>query len=315
MSNSAAVTDIFTPSSSSWAHSPGCDSPEDSKVHDQLHRVFSGESPPRSLSESRQVQLQVEQGPYIQLDAAPGPRALFEGLLHAMLGHWSLFKRGWLHRDVTFSNVLLLRQRVACPAFTDFEATKNITSCVGVLASGGDRAVNWKLDQRELAKHRSGTLPFTSRQLLFAWGLGEPAVHTAIDDVESFLWVLIWALLVSIRRRGELTNCEQYWLASMTPRFMGDSSRTSILQNMPWVFASGWGASRLILCFRTVIEKWGDLLGPAHLEIVELVDSKPGEAVPLDRYYALCEEYYQKYIEAGLAELSKLPETWEEVSL
>ncbi|KAH7915092.1 hypothetical protein BJ138DRAFT_998734, partial [Hygrophoropsis aurantiaca] len=52
-------------------------------------------------------------------------------------------------------------------------------------------AINWKLDQRELANHRFGTLPFISPRLVDAWRPGELVVYTAIDNLESFLWVLI----------------------------------------------------------------------------------------------------------------------------
>jgi hypothetical protein len=62
------------------------------------------------------------------LVAAEGPQQLLAGILHAMLGdipsalqsfnkylnthsgHWNLFKAGWLHRDVSNGNVMLLTE-------------------------------------------------------------------------------------------------------------------------------------------------------------------------------------------------------------
>lgn len=39
-----------------------------------------------------------------------------------------------------------------------------------------------------------GTLPFMSRCLLRSLELGDRILHTAMDDLESFLWVLVWSL-------------------------------------------------------------------------------------------------------------------------
>ncbi|KAH7906005.1 hypothetical protein BJ138DRAFT_1016877, partial [Hygrophoropsis aurantiaca] len=118
-----------------------------------------------------------------RLDSAPGPRQLFESLIHSLLGHWNLFKGGWLHRDVSIGNILHLKEKVQCPAVTDFTCTKDITECIGMITDG-DQAIKWRDSWRELATHRSGTLPFTSLRLLNAWQNSRVAVHTAIDDIE-----------------------------------------------------------------------------------------------------------------------------------
>ncbi|KAH7906008.1 hypothetical protein BJ138DRAFT_1016872 [Hygrophoropsis aurantiaca] len=247
----------------------------------------------------------------MRLDSASGPRELFEALLHSMLGHWDLFKNGCLHRDVSTGNICVLKQRVQRPAVTDFEATMSITECIGVITDG-DQAINWKLDQRELATHRSGTLPFTSLRLLNAWQNSRVAVHTAIDDIESFLWVLIWALLASIRRRGVLLPAEQIWFHSMN----ADSNlgRCGILRRIT-LSAASKQASRLICHFSSIIQTWGEFSLQAAVAIASLVAENPGEPVSLEKYTALCRGFYGKYIDAGVAELSKLPETWAEVGL
>jgi hypothetical protein len=45
-----------------------------------------------------------------------------------------------------------------------------------------------------------GTLPFISRRILVAWSLDQPTLHTAIDDLESFAWVVLWAALHKSRK-------------------------------------------------------------------------------------------------------------------
>ncbi len=38
-------------------------------------------------------------------------------------------------------------------------------------------------------------MPFMSLRLLAAWQLGKTTIHTALDDLESFLWLLIWGIV------------------------------------------------------------------------------------------------------------------------
>src|SRR5215472_5656254 len=95
---------------------------------------------------------------------------------------------------------------------SSFDVCRGITRCAGILTDG-DLAIKWNDDSRSRANHRSvsllihclvrcsfyvyqGTLPFISSRLLSEWCLEEEeapkSTHTAIDDLESFLWVLVW---------------------------------------------------------------------------------------------------------------------------
>src|SRR6266852_2798163 len=38
-------------------------------------------------------------------------------------------------------------------------------------------------------------MPFMSMRLLTAWQVQRTIIHTALDDLESFLWVLIWGIV------------------------------------------------------------------------------------------------------------------------
>lgn len=53
---------------------------------------------------------------------------------------------------------------------------------------------------------QQGTLPFMSMPLLDAWDLERPSLHTAVDDFESFLWVLVWSLVYIYKRFATTTN-------------------------------------------------------------------------------------------------------------
>lgn len=55
-----------------------------------------------------------------------------------------------------------------------------------------------------------GTSPFISPRLLFAWSGDTPIIHTAIDDLNAFVWVIIWALLLVGIRQGQSSATELY---------------------------------------------------------------------------------------------------------
>ncbi|EGO18526.1 hypothetical protein SERLADRAFT_403720, partial [Serpula lacrymans var. lacrymans S7.9] len=105
-----------------------------------------------------------------------------------------MYGDGWLHRDISDGNVLLLPEPEIRKPLTRFECTKNLTKCVGVI-SDGDQAIRWRELDRKLEKRRSGTLPFISMRLLNAWNKNQPVLHTFADDLESFFWVILCVLL------------------------------------------------------------------------------------------------------------------------
>jgi hypothetical protein len=91
---------------------------------------------------------------------------------------------------------------------------KNERLCRGVLIDG-DRAIKWREDSIASSSEKSvccnvfhiifrphpnlcyvqqGTLSFMSRHLIRALELGHNALHTPVDDLESFLWVLVWSV-------------------------------------------------------------------------------------------------------------------------
>ncbi|KAH8997245.1 hypothetical protein EDB92DRAFT_1400769 [Lactarius akahatsu] len=83
----------------------------------------------------------------------------------------------------------------------------NLDVCRGFIIDG-DHAIEWRKGATASSLERSGTLPFMSTRLLDAWDLGEPALHTAVDDLESFLWVLIWSLVYIFKKFATMTNLD-----------------------------------------------------------------------------------------------------------
>ncbi|KAI9428348.1 hypothetical protein H4582DRAFT_1765104, partial [Lactarius indigo] len=108
-----------------------------------------------------------------------------------ILGHYNLFLGGILHRDVSSENILRLREPIdRAPGLSvsllDLH-DQDVKLCRGFLVDG-DHAINWRKDAITPSLERSGTLPFMSTRLLLDWRLDRPVLHTAIDDLESFLW-------------------------------------------------------------------------------------------------------------------------------
>ncbi|KAJ6551584.1 hypothetical protein B0H19DRAFT_1158202 [Mycena capillaripes] len=129
------------------------------------------------------------------LRGAKGPKELLEAVLHAMIGYLNLFCKGWQHRDVSNSNILLVElalSAIGCPS-DDQAHNFGLKHCRAILTDG-DQAIKWK-ETREPATHRSGTLPFISYALLFTWNSPKKYFHTGLDDLESFIWVFIWEFL------------------------------------------------------------------------------------------------------------------------
>ena len=49
-------------------------------------------------------------------------------------------------------------------------------------------------------------LPFMFIHLLKHWSMEHPALHMAADDLESFLWVLVWLLIHIFKKVTNITN-------------------------------------------------------------------------------------------------------------
>ncbi|KAF9500612.1 hypothetical protein BDN71DRAFT_1440019 [Pleurotus eryngii] len=139
-----------------------------------------------------------------RLELVDGPGTLARAIQHAIIGHCALFTvGGYLHRDVSNGNIVVL------PKPTDGCKIPPINQCIAVLIDG-DVAKEW--GSREQASHRSGTLPFISAQVADRWLVGMPPFHTPIDDLESFVWVLLYELL---RWTAKRTKRERLWWKQM----------------------------------------------------------------------------------------------------
>ncbi|KAF8511365.1 hypothetical protein JB92DRAFT_2639550, partial [Gautieria morchelliformis] len=106
-----------------------------------------------------------------------------------------LFAKGYLHRDISIGNILARdKPQERTPAMIEKnDAILSNQDCLGFIIDG-DLAIEWEEHYRPV-KHCPGTLPFISYRILDAWSINKPTLHTAIDDLESFAWVVLFAAL------------------------------------------------------------------------------------------------------------------------
>ncbi|KAF8260716.1 hypothetical protein EI94DRAFT_1747628 [Lactarius quietus] len=143
------------------------------------------------------------------VNGIPTPVELMETVLHAMIGHFNLFLGGVLHGDVSPGNIVRLRQPImrSFGLFIRFlyiipddsipNNSLDLCLCRGFLIDG-DHAIEWR-KRRGTASvsplERSATLPFMAKRLVMAYTKETPVLPTAVDDLESFVWVLVWTLV------------------------------------------------------------------------------------------------------------------------
>ncbi|KAI0327887.1 hypothetical protein GY45DRAFT_1363037 [Cubamyces sp. BRFM 1775] len=140
-------------------------------------------------------------------------RELLEGFIAALEAHQFLAKQKILHRDISAGNILLaedpLRQGSAgfltdldfarLESDVEFKITETVSPPRGYgaipshLHGPSTRTITKFGGQR--GGEITGTLQFLSRRLLEAMLSDKPTPPTAAeDDVESFLWVLVYAI-------------------------------------------------------------------------------------------------------------------------
>ncbi|GJJ13659.1 hypothetical protein Clacol_007915 [Clathrus columnatus] len=263
----------------------------------------------------------------VPLEHARGPKQLLQAILHAMIGYSVIFKRRWLHRDVSIGNVLLMKKAKKRKRIMGFEdiLTKDILEkyfekCVGFITDG-DLAVNWDTSDREHARQRSGTPPFMSCRLLRS--MNQEVFHSAIDDLESFVWVLFWAILsvMQLRDAKFSKNEEQYW-TSLRSRDLSTLQRKRDFpdrlfeQRVALLEQEGQepgdppvenAPSPAFAPFVGILRDW--LLLAFSDEI--LLSGHRLRRTPVAEHERIVQEWIGKYLSIGIKHLDTLPDTWD----
>ncbi|KAG9025465.1 hypothetical protein FRB95_010123 [Tulasnella sp. JGI-2019a] len=123
----------------------------------------------------------------------PKTKGAHLALIHAMIGHYILPKSGYLHRDISDSNILGVSETRAwddddLAVLQEFGISTSDSMCGMVI--DGDLAVS--LDEGDVMPTDGeicGTLLFMSNRILQLWFDNAEIIHTPADDLESFVWV------------------------------------------------------------------------------------------------------------------------------
>ena len=128
-------------------------------------------------------------------------------------------------------------------------------------------------------------------------------IHRPTDDLESFIWVLIWAILDIPRVTSNLTSNEQI-------RYKAFRS-TSLVDLC--VFKSNYYCSLLgrklpgMAIFKTLLVQWLEHADSVHKRMIVL---KVEPSDPLTFYKPI----YEKYLSIAFNALGGLPENWNDYS-
>jgi hypothetical protein len=135
--------------------------------------------------------------------------------------------------------------------------------------------------------------------LLEVLGQSRDYVHTAVDDLESFVWVLLWAVLEKLDEISTLSDIEQDFFDIL------HSSDIYYLQNR------GNFARRLLVndpspgfsVFTDLLFTWLEM---APKFFVEVTKKKRNHPLPKEYYQPI----YKAYLKVGFEAVERMDERW-----
>ncbi|KZS93729.1 hypothetical protein SISNIDRAFT_485342 [Sistotremastrum niveocremeum HHB9708] len=151
------------------------------------------------------------------------PEIVLWSVHSTILGHWGLRKSGYVHRDVSCDNIIVLEAPIPSSNYRNFRdiPTRHFATGCAALLIDLDMAIEVDSQEDRIylpVEHRSGANAFMSLRLQGA--LKTRPRHTFHDDLESFFWVLLWvAFGVAPQpesRTGRLSDAElERWEGSI----------------------------------------------------------------------------------------------------
>ncbi|SJL08603.1 uncharacterized protein ARMOST_11970 [Armillaria ostoyae] len=149
-----------------------------------------------------------------------------------------------------------------------------------------------------------GTLTFMSSRLLQALVLQTRTMVTAIDDLESFIWVLCWAVFEICLKHRKLNSLEQL--------FRDDLHRPSDIARMikeKTVYGFSLQRTRFPLgqsltSIAPLVEKWWDLAATYRERVTCILSDTSSDTHRA--LNALCKEAFREYLDEGFRALDKL---------
>jgi hypothetical protein len=145
-----------------------------------------------------------------------------------------------------------------------------------------------------------GTLPFMAVRLLKEWDsvkkLAPVFTHTAIDDLESFLWVLFWVSLERHHRQSdELPSPEDRWWSTLnSDDVQKQLMKADIIRDLKLLHEDEDAGFGPIKPFAKLILEWGDLADEAQSAVHRALKKDPA-CLDIDFHKG----FYEKYLVIG----------------
>ena len=153
-------------------------------------------------------------------------------------------------------------------------------------------------------------------RLLTAWLAGRAIIHTALDDMESFFWILIWGI-VHASKNIEGAMDSNPGIQDMLSAWSGDVPMGHNLNKLSFI-RHGWQDA----VFGGLIKEWLNTFYRAHEEsqqiIFDMSRMRPGCHKwdnTCNKFESYCEDIYKEVLESGFRYLEGVREypSWDKV--
>ncbi len=157
-------------------------------------------------------------------------------------------------------------------------------------------------------------MPFLSMRLLTLWQLQATTIHTALDDLESFLWVLIWGIVNASK------DIEGAMTANKGIELMLDAWSGDMAKNMDKYSIAEYNWKDAV--FGDLIQEWLKTFQKTNKETRQLI--KHMSIMDLDtqewvdscnKLESYCKDIYKEILESGFRHLKGVKEysDWDKV--
>ncbi|KAH8108714.1 hypothetical protein DFH11DRAFT_1069847 [Phellopilus nigrolimitatus] len=263
------------------------------------------------------------------------PYDIARAAVDGIIGHLNLFLLGYLHQNVSCDNVLKMPEVVQLSR-DDIQKTnicfshpnlqkigkfdflmEHMNERLGFIVDD-DEAVEWRKG-REAGRHRSGTMPFISSRIIRGWAYDKFTLFTAIDDLESFAWMVLWCALHKLKNP---TMLEAFWIEFLSSNTFRRVlyGKSSILDELSKELTRDTSTfSKPLMLLLPLVSKWlsvaqkaTDRLDTFLLAFVKISQYETLEDVIADSVFAnerngfyeqledLCIDVYAEYLQAGV---------------
>jgi hypothetical protein len=132
--------------------------------------------------------------------------------------------------------------------------------------------------------------------------------HTAIDDLESFLWVLFWSILEVIHIHGKPTSMELFSIKVMTSHDLALLNGQGRLLELVGLQLKLNTASPVIAAFGPILVAWSKVAEDAELALARQRETRTD-----DELFEDTKSVCSRYIKIGFDHLANLATTWDDL--